>query len=112
MGRSASLPPSPPPAAAARAEAPARARARALAGVGRALGAQRLDALRAARGLAARREVGRVQLRVEVGVGELVPDGHPARPDGGVAPEQVDSEIIAFYYMFSSIYVPLWTDAL
>lgn len=62
----------------------------ALAGGGGALGPEGLDALRAARGVAAVREVRGVRVRVEVGVGELVAHRHPPGPDRGVATEQVD----------------------
>lgn len=92
---------SPPPPSAA--ESPPASGPRPLAGVGRALGAERLYPLGAASALSALREVGCIQLCVEVGVGELVADGHPSWSDRGVTPEQVDSGTKGTIHIYLSV---------
>lgn len=73
----------PPPSS----EPPSPSRSCPLAGIRGALRSQCFNSLGAASTLPTLGEVGRVELRVEVGVGELVADGHPAWSDCGVAPE-------------------------
>ena len=75
------------------APSPAPAPAGPAAALGRGtLGPQGLDALGAAGGeVGVGVEVGAVEVLVVVGDGEALPDSQPARPDGGVAAENVQS---------------------